>query len=473
MSIQELWPVLIPGITMQMLIQVYYIRQCWKSNLNLQEKKRWIAAMVVFSLPAAAVYLITHRTSSKVHGNEFLNVDLDPGVQQGVFILLVLAYEIFALRMVSENHQSPFDYLLIALLAYGLLSMILSNLLPNRAPKLIIYLLPIIQLFLTIPIQYFDQGQNANFILILITAGIINLFPLALAKTFSIAAFGVFLVGSTAKMFQYAQEIDLGDMISYFYVNLMVFLLLVVAFYSLKKQMVTNRRLDLAILRVRDQEKQIQEMSALEERNRLAAEIHDTVGHSLTSAVLSIEASEKLIAENRLEALQKMSLAKEQVRRSLDDIRSSVRSIRWDHYQQAFRVALDEILGDLRKTANVSVYTIVELESQLHSVQQKVLLLAIKECITNALKHGQPTEIDLLLQEYKGMVHLTFSDNGRGAEHIVPGSGISIMRERVESIGGTFEVDCHKGEGCTVHIFVPVGLRKDEMDYEADSHFDY
>lgn len=84
-------------------------------------------------------------------------------------------------------------------------------------------------------------------------------------------------------------------------------------------------------------------------------------------------------------------------------------------------------------------------------------MLAIKECATNALKHGQCTEVDILVQEYKGEIRLTFSDNGQGTDKVVSGSGLSIMKERVESIGGTLKIDSTKGEGFTVNISIPIG----------------
>ncbi len=118
---------------------------------------------------------------------------------------------------------------------------------------------------------------------------------------------------------------------------------------------------------------------------------------------------------------------------------------------------LGHILEDVRRTSGITVNCIIELESELLSVQQGILLLAIKECATNSLKHGHCSEIDILVQEYKGDVRLTFSDNGEGAELVQPGSGLSIMRERVESIGGALEINSEKGEGFTVSISIPVG----------------
>lgn len=457
MQIGDVLPIVIPGTALQVLMQAYFIKHCWENaRLSQRQKFIYILAIIVCNLPAAAVYLINSRERIAAQGSDFQDVDIDGNVRQGISVLLIVAFEIFAMRIIADNAQNTHYLLIVSLLAYSFLIMLINNLVLGERPLLLYYLLPIMQLLLAIPLQYLDSSYNAQYILVIIAAGIINRFPMPLAKTYSIAAFCAFLVGSTAKVYKYYDALDYNDILSYFYVNTLVFLLIIVAFYTLKNQLITNRRLDAAFRRVREQASQIEKMGALAERNRIAAEIHDTVGHRLTSAVISIEAAEKLFEQDAKEAVQKLSLAKEQVKRGLEDIRSSVRTIRMG-YEGGFEHALGCILEDVRQTSGLTINCIAELKSELLSVQQGILLLAIKECTTNALKHGRCTEIDLLVQEYKGEVRLTFSDDGQGADQAVPGSGLSIMKERVQSIGGTLQINSVKGEGFTVSISIPIG----------------
>lgn len=458
MPINELWPVIIPGAVLQILIQVYYIRHCWK-NTRLRVHQKWIYTFVisVFSLPAAAIYLINNRDKTSIHDNDFIDVDIDSYVRQGIFILLIVAFEVFALRVIADNAQNSYYILIVSLLAYCFVIMLVNNLLSVERSRLLYYLLPAIQLLLAIPLQYLDSTYNVQYILMIIAAGIINKFPMPPAKTYTIAAFAAFLIGSTAKALRYYRMVDFNDIISYLYINTLVFLLIIAAFYTLKKQLLTNRRLDATLQRVREQAGQIEKMGALAERNRITGEIHDTVGHTLTSAVISIEAAEKLLEKDVGKAAEKLSLARIQVKRGLEDIRSSVRAIRIGG-EETFEHALAQMLEDVRQTTGLVINCIIETKSVLLSVQQGILLLAIKECITNALKHGKCTEIDVLVQEYKEAVRLTFSDNGTGTDQVVPGSGLSIMKERVQSIGGVLQVESFKGEGFTVNISIPVGI---------------
>src|SRR5690606_25576537 len=121
-------------------------------------------------------------------------------------------------------------------------------------------------------------------------------------------------------------------------------------------------------------------------RNRITGEIHDTVGHTLASALISIEAAEEMLGVASEEAIKKLYLAKDQVKRGLNDIRSSIRSIR-DGDDESFDISVCRMVEEIRQTASISVNCIVELKTELLSVQKRILLLAIRECATNALKH--------------------------------------------------------------------------------------
>lgn len=460
MQIRDILPVIIPGVLIQISVQVYYIKHCWdNTRLTLRQKIIYILAIIIFNLPAAAVYLFNNREKTTAHYDEFQDIDTDIHIRQVIFVLLVVAFEVFALYIITDNVHNAYYPLIIGLLAYCFIIMLINNLVIKEKPRLLYLLLPATQLFITIPIQYLDRSYNAQFILMVVAASIINKFPVPLARVYSIAAFCAFTVGSITKALKYHDTLNIDGIISYLYVNILVFFLVIAAFFTLKKQLVTNRRLNAALKRVREQSQQIREIGALTERHRITAEIHDTVGHTLTGAVISIEAAENLIGEASREAAQKLSLAKEQVKRGLDDIRSAVRTIR-SGCESGFMDGIDNLLKEIYKTTGLRINSIVELNSELLSIQINILLKAVKECATNALKHSRCTEADLLIQEYNGAVRLTFSDNGAGTDNIVPGSGLSIMKERIESIGGTLAFRSVRGEGFTVSISLPVGDKR-------------
>ena len=306
------------------------------------------------------------------------------------------------------------------------------------------------------PVEFLNETYGAPFIILIVVAAIINTVSLPQAKKISFTVSILYLALLITKVKVSADFTDEGDAISFVYMSLLVYVLVFAAFYSLNKQLITNQQLAKAIKRLQEQALQLQKMSVIEERNRIAGEIHDTVGHTLTSAIITIEAGEALFANNAEEALNKFSLAKEQVKRGLNEIRNSVRAIHTGH-EDDFIYQLTQLIREIKQHTGLQITKIVELKSKLLPIQKRVLLQTIKECATNSIKHGKSTELDLLLQEHNDIIRLTVSDNGLGAERFNYGLGLTLMQERIQSLGGTLEIDTAAKEGFTVSITLPAG----------------
>ena len=119
-------------------------------------------------------------------------------------------------------------------------------------------------------------------------------------------------------------------------------------------------------------------------------------------------------------------------------------------------------MQEIRSDTGLDIHLVME-SKHLSPLQAGILLSAVKECTTNAIKHGQATHVDILIGEYKGQLRLAFTDNGSGTDDIKSGSGLSIMRERVQSVGGTLEIESAPGEGFTVSLIIPAVQRKEDV----------
>lgn len=463
MELRDVLPIVVPGTFIQVLIQAYYIKHCWENaQLSQRQKVLYIISIAVLNLPAAAVYLLSTRRKTVDQRDECLDLEVDSQTRQGIFVLLVIAYEIFSLRIMTENLDSEHYRAIIGLLASSFVIMIVNELLVRRRHHLLYLLLPVIQLALVLPVEFLETQHSAQFAVLVTVASLINALPLRLAWIYSVAAFCGYLAVSIGKVFSLHGAAFSDEVISYVYVNMLVFLLVTAAFYTLKKLQLTNERLEVALQTLKQQSLQLEQMSIVAERNRIAGEIHDTVGHTLTSAVIAIEAGESLLMKDEPAALQKFALAREQVKRGLDEIRNSVRTIR-DGGELAFLPEIARLLSEIHRNTGLMVNSVIEIDSELLPVQQSVILRAITECATNSLKHGNSSEADLLLQEHKGSIRLTFSDNGQGANEFSFGFGLRSMEERVRGIGGTLQVESARGEGFTLSITIPTGMKMGGM----------
>jgi signal transduction histidine kinase len=460
MELKEILPFIIPGILFQLSMQVFYIKKCLKDS-SLTPAKRCIYSVMiaVFSLPAAAVYLFksTWESPADIAPNKIDNVV--PNIRRGIFLLLVTAYEVMGMHMLAENTGAPMYNPLIILLTLSFLMMALYNLLPAKNRFTFSSLLPVLQLMLCVPLLYLDISGDNLYLALIAGISAINHAPMPQAKAYGISALGAYLTGSTIKMLLLSDALEIDRIVQYFFVNTLVVLLALVAFYTLKKQMVTSVRLEAALNKLKVQSEQLKGLAVVEERNRMAAEMHDTVGHTLTAAVLTLEAAEGLVSEPL--AAQKLHQGKEQVRRGLAKLRASVKVVRAGN-EAVFADALDKLLQEIRLDTGFDIHVVSESEIDLTPLQAGILLSAVKECVTNAIRHGHATGADILIGEHNGQLRLTFTDNGSGTDDIKFGSGLSIMRERMQSVGGTLEIESAPGEGFTISLIIPIVQRKED-----------
>lgn len=457
MNVNEILPVLGPGIFMQVLIQAYFIKHCWENSAIPQHKKTlYIIAIAVFNIPAAAAYLFLTRKKETEQQDDTGDYEIDSHIRQGIFVLLVVAYEVFSLRLIfmgtAIGHSPAISWMLSACF----LLMIVHGLAGKKLPKMLYHLLPMAQIPLILAVDYMDATRSGQFLVLAVMASIVNAFPPKTSKIYSTSMLAAYLTINILKVLS-NPIISPDDIISYIYVNLLVYVMVFMSFYMLKKQLFLNTRLQAALKTMKEQSLQLEEMAVLAERSRITGEIHDTVGHTLTSAVIAIEAGEKLLAQNPEAARQKLILAREQVRQGLLDIRQAVRTIQAGG-EKEFTPAIHDMAEDIKRRTGLEITAIIEVQTRLLPIQQNVLLNALKECATNSLKHGLATRADLLIQEYKGAVTMTFTDNGSGAQEFSYGFGLDNMSRQAGSIGGTLAAFGEAGEGFTVSITIPTGI---------------
>ena len=460
MEIREFIPFLLPGLLLQLLMQILFIAACLKDdNMKPLHRAMYILSVAVLGIAAIAYHLLR---AEKVLPGETAEDDAERAnhlTNKGIFLLLLIAYQVMGLHMLAENSGTPVYTPLLWLLTISLLILLLYNLLPGKKRLKAEPLLPILQLTLCIPIQYLDASGDNLFLSIIAGFSAINHAPLSRSKVYGIGAMGAYLLGNTARTIFLSRSGETGDLVRYFFVNTIVVLLALLAFYTLKKQMITSVRLESALRTVNEQSKKLKGMAIVEERNRIAAEMHDTVGHTLTAAVLALESAQSLVSDPLAE--QKLNKGIEQVRRGLSELRASVKVVRAGN-ETDFASALKQLLREIRSDTGLDIHIIMESEITLPPLQAGILLSVVKECATNAIKHGRATEADILIGEQNGQLRFAFTDNGFGADATGSGSGLSIMRERIHSVGGTLKTESAPGEGFTVSLIIPAAQRRED-----------
>src|SRR6266540_1757423 len=205
---------------------------------------------------------------------------------------------------------------------------------------------------------------------------------------------------------------------------------------------------------------QSRKAAVLEERNRMARDIHDTLAQGFTGVIVQLEAAEDAIACcRRKEANEHLQNASELARRSLNEARRSVRALRPQALQQGnFWEALKGIIKNT--TAGTALHTTFELRGKLRDlplVWQENLLHIGQEALTNALKYAHPRNFQTRLSCNANELRLELHDDGDGfkVKEQHDGFGLAGMRERVEQMGGKLTIASSRGKGTKVVVALP------------------
>ena len=198
----------------------------------------------------------------------------------------------------------------------------------------------------------------------------------------------------------------------------------------------------------------------LEERNRMARDIHDTLAQGFTGVIVQLEAVEDAIACcRRKEANEHLQRASELARRSLNEARRSVHALRPQALQgRNFWEALKGIIKNT--TAGTALHTTFNLRGKMRHlplVWQENLLHIGQEALTNALKYAHPRNFETRLTFKTKELRLELRDDGDGfkVKDRHDGFGLAGMRERVEQMGGKLKISSARGKGTDVLVTLP------------------
>ena len=216
-------------------------------------------------------------------------------------------------------------------------------------------------------------------------------------------------------------------------------------------------RLEEANQRLRNYALQIEELAISKERNRLAREIHDGLGHYLTSINMQIRASQAIRETDPEHADQALEKARVLTQQALTDVRSSVSALRAD---PAESMPLEEMIAETIKNCEVAgvdaVFKTLGVPRPVSPQAHLTLFRAAQEGVNNICKHAQANQAWITL-DYCDEDHilLTVQDNGKGSTNTDGGFGLMGLRERVHLLNGELKISSADGQGLSLEIKVP------------------
>jgi signal transduction histidine kinase len=202
--------------------------------------------------------------------------------------------------------------------------------------------------------------------------------------------------------------------------------------------------------------KRIHELALLEERNRMAREIHDTLAHTLTTVIVEIEAGKKLMKKGSLNAVEEFEKAQNQARIGLDEVRHSVKNLRSKILiKEGFEGALNTTLEQIKTMGEIDIKFEIDEEIEISEDYEMILFRIIQEASTNSFRHGKSKNIFISLKNNESNIKLVIHDDGIGCDKIKAGYGLLGIKERVRKFGGQVTIESSSGNGFKLDVLLP------------------
>jgi signal transduction histidine kinase len=219
---------------------------------------------------------------------------------------------------------------------------------------------------------------------------------------------------------------------------------------SREKLAIANEQLRKYALRIEDQ-------ATLQERSRIAREIHDSLGHSLTALNLQIETALKLWLSDSNRAYAFLAQAKNLGSQALQDVRQSVSALRDPLLGRSLERAIASLAEEFERSTGITPIYQIQLADPVPTEVSTAIYRIVQEALTNISRYAAATEVKIQLQVIENHLKLIITDNGKGFQlnQNTTGFGLQSMRDRTLALGGKLNIITAPNSGCTILADIP------------------
>lgn len=221
----------------------------------------------------------------------------------------------------------------------------------------------------------------------------------------------------------------------------------------------TRSQLVIAHEQLQQYAQQVEEFAAVQERNRIARDIHDSLGHALTALNVQLQTTARLWQVNPEKAKSFFNQAQRLGELAIKEVRQSVRALQADAREsQPLEQVIESLVQDFRQGTGIQTYTSIDLHWRLPSQTLKAIYRIVQEALTNICKHAEATQVRIQLSDTSNTVCLAIEDNGSGFEldQDPNGFGLRSMQERAAALKGFCYIASQPGAGCRITVELPI-----------------
>ncbi len=398
--------------------------------------------------------------------------------------LLGYAQENTALSFLQQVRSMPFIPWKIPVLVVLLFGSLVFFLWIQAENSLLVYLKIGMEIVISIMIIYVLNFSYTG-IIFLILADVIRRLPKAKGKFTAIGIIGAFYLLMDYNLFSGRYNITPLDTYLVYYrsdvrsimlavinimnsLNMLIFviytiLLMRIQMSEKERILQLNEKLNHANEELQQANRQMEEYAResvknaeTKERNRLAREIHDTLGHTLTGIITGLDACVTLMDMAPEAVKEQLKVIADVARNGMTDVRRSVKALRPDALEKMeLEKALIQMMEEMKRASNIEIdYCCTASLKHFNKDEEEIIYRIVQESITNAIRHGKASKIGIAITMEYNVINIWIKDNGIGCTHIEKGFGLHHMEERLGMLHGSLK--CFVDNGFVLEASIPI-----------------
>ena len=395
-----------------------------------------------------------------------------------------------ARELLSELHILPIPMRLVPVLAVGLYSCCLLMMSIRDVSGLGLLLKILLEILLGVSVSSV-LGFSSKGIFLLILAENMRFFPKSRLKLPIAVGMCLLYLAIDADMISvYGRMIPITQYLQYYQsqvrvilegilnmaeaLNMLLFLiymLFLIRIQTNEKERVlelndelnqVNSKLQEANLQLERYARESEKMAETRERNRLAREIHDTLGHTLTGIIAGLDACVAIMDIAPEATKMQLQAITDVARQGMTDVRRSVKALRPDALGKlSLEEALKKSIEEMRQATQAEIrYSCTAELRHFSEDEEDVIYRIVQESITNSIRHGHADQIKIEIRRVYNKLQICIADNGIGCEEVKKGFGLHHMEERIQMLQGSLEYESKNG--FTVRVELPIRWGQEE-----------
>lgn len=218
-----------------------------------------------------------------------------------------------------------------------------------------------------------------------------------------------------------------------------------------------NEKLKLSNIKLQDYALEVEEVTISKERTRVAQELHDSLGHSLMALAMHLEFAKKICTTKPQKVEEVLEQSEKIAKTSINDLRKAVTLLNSEIEIVNLDNSIEKLINNFYLVSNLKITYIKNRSiNELSPLIKTSIYKTIQECITNSLKHGNATEINIKITATSENVELIITDNGIGCNTIIKSNGLNGIETRIHSLEGTTYYFSHNNLGFGIRVFFAI-----------------